>query len=118
MKLHKKYIVRRPTDTDLESTVTNYFVLKYDTDPFAIIAMKAYARAVRKAGFDEFADDIEKLLLPFDKEFKKPNCPLCGSTQFTRFTQEYTDAYGKPQEAELHCVCSDCGNMFKSLHNT
>jgi len=108
-RIYNKYIVKRVAD---DTEVPNTFPLKYDTDPIARIALKAYALAMKSLKDEDFYNEIMDLLAPFEENANKPSCPVCGSTDFTRFTREIE---GMKVE-ELYCVCTRCGNMFKTLH--
>lgn len=119
MRLYDKYIVFRANQTSEEGVVKNCFVLKFDSDPVARIAMKSYAMALRARGESGFAEEVLNLIRPFEEEDNRTSCPVCGSTNYTKFTKKYTEQITEEIEAkkevEIHCVCQDCGNMFMTL---
>lgn len=110
-RIYNKYKVTRVGD---DQEVPNTFPLKYDTDPVARIALRSYGLAMKARGDEEFYNEVMELLKPFDIKAKEPHCPLCGSLEFRRYTKEYHDEMENLKEAELHCVCSQCGVMFRT----
>lgn len=58
--LYRKYDVRRLNDPEGKHTQCNYFVLDLDHDPYAKVALRAYAVSCRQK-FPQLSDDLTQI---------------------------------------------------------
>lgn len=58
--LYRKYNVQRLNDSDGKHAQCNYFVLDLDHDPYAKVALRAYAVSCRKK-FPQLAEDLTQI---------------------------------------------------------
>lgn len=71
----KKYVIQKYTEHgDLVPVAqkAQYFVLRFDKDPHARVAMAAYAKSVESVN-PEFAEDIRKKIRPHNRRAANKN---------------------------------------------
>jgi hypothetical protein len=119
--LHDRYLVFKTvepkdnkTHEDQMQVVKNCFVLKYDTDPTARLALEVYARNMERLGETDFALDIYELLDKYKTPKNKSLCPVCGSSDYIKKVKEF-EVEDKTLKEELYNICQQCGNLFLSL---